>query len=174
MLTTGAGVSVQRRGVVVHFGRAPAHGRPISNRICAGLFNCCNYICHFSVFQKGSVRRCGGWVLTRRQPDHDLFLKPRASGPCLCMSPAGCRYYWRSIEGLISGGTGAKSMWLCECGQTRQGDPAHGRKGRGGSLSPSTCWWSMPRWNRLSAVSGVGIVGEAVLSGRYHPACGYA
>ena len=52
------GVSVQRRGVV-HFGRAPAHGRPLQTGFCAGLPQLLQLHLPFFRVPKGSVRRCG-------------------------------------------------------------------------------------------------------------------
>lgn len=54
----GRGVSVQRRGVV-HFGRAPAHGRPLQTGFCAGLPQLLQLHLPFFRVPKGSVRRCG-------------------------------------------------------------------------------------------------------------------
>ena len=73
--TGAAFFSVQRRGVV-HFGRAPAHGRPLNRilrritstaAITSAIFPCSERLC--STLWAGWTLLCDG------QPDHDLFLK---------------------------------------------------------------------------------------------------
>ena len=69
--------------------------------------NCCNYICHFSVFQKALFDAVGGLdPACDGSQDHDLFLK--LSERAVPVHVPKVLYYWRVHEGSTSGGTGAK------------------------------------------------------------------
>ena len=69
--------------------------------------NCCNYICHFSVFKKDLFWQVGGEdPACDGSQDHDLFLKLSELAPPVHIPRV--LYYWRVHEASTSGGTGAK------------------------------------------------------------------
>ena len=69
--------------------------------------NCCNYICHFSVFQKELFFAVGGMdPACDGSQDHDLFLK--LSERAVPVHIPKVLYYWRVHTGSTSGGTAAK------------------------------------------------------------------
>lgn len=69
--------------------------------------NCCNYICHFSVFKKELFWQVGGEdPACDGSQDHDLFLKLSELAPPVHIPRV--LYYWRVHEASTSGGTGAK------------------------------------------------------------------
>ena len=70
--------------------------------------NCCNYICHFSVFQKALFDAVGGLdPACDGSQDHDIVLRLTERARCIVHIPK-VLYYWRVHEGSTSGGTGAK------------------------------------------------------------------
>ena len=69
--------------------------------------NCCNYICHFAMFQAGLFHAVGGLdSACDGAQDHDLFLK--LSERCTPVHVPKVLYYWRVHAGSTSGGTAAK------------------------------------------------------------------
>lgn len=69
--------------------------------------NCCNYICHFSVFKRDLFWQVGGEdPACDGSQDHDLFLK--MSEKTVPYHIPKVLYYWRVHENSTSGGTGAK------------------------------------------------------------------
>ena len=69
--------------------------------------NCCNYICHFAMFQAGLFHAVGGLdSACDGAQDHDLFLK--LSERCTPVHVPKVLYYWRMHAGSTSGGTAAK------------------------------------------------------------------
>lgn len=101
--------------------------------------NCCNYICHFSVFQKQLFHAAGGMnPACDGSQDHDLFLK--LSEHAVPVHIPKVLYYWRVHAASTSGGTAAKP-YVAEAAKraiadhlTRTG--AHGAVADG--LFPST------------------------------------
>lgn len=68
---------------------------------------CCNYICHFAVFDKALFWQVGGEdAACDGSQDHDLFLK--LSELTIPVHLPLVLYYWRVHETSTSGGTGAK------------------------------------------------------------------
>ena len=148
---TGAGVSVQRRGVV-HFGRAPAHGRPLQPDFAPDYLNCCNYICHFSVFQKALFDAVGGLdPACDGSQDHDLFLK--LSERAVPVHVPKVLYYWRVHAASTSGGTAAKP-YVEKAAQKAVADharpPQGGRAGwsRANSRAPAMWCGTFPSRSR--------------------------
>ena len=69
--------------------------------------NCCNYICHFSVFQKSLFDAVGGLdPACDGSQDHDLFLKLSERAAPVHLPKV--LYYWRVHAASTSGGTAAK------------------------------------------------------------------
>lgn len=69
--------------------------------------NCCNYICHFSVFKKELFCAVGGMdPACDGSQDHDLFLKLSERAAPVHIPKV--LYYWRVHAASTSGGTAAK------------------------------------------------------------------
>lgn len=69
--------------------------------------NCCNYICHFSVFRKSLFGAVGGLdPACDGSQDHDLFLKLSERAAPVHIPKV--LYYWRVHAASTSGGTAAK------------------------------------------------------------------
>lgn len=69
--------------------------------------NCCNYICHFAVFQKALFDAVGGLdPACDGSQDHDLFLKLSERAAPVHIPKV--LYYWRVHAASTAGGTAAK------------------------------------------------------------------